>query len=69
MLSYPGPGPINSVVRTTGLDEPFNCVMPCWTGVEECHAMGVMLSCPGPGPMSRSTELFVHLGWMSRSTV
>ena len=76
------PSPIKSVVRTTASDEsvdsvvcipgpaePVNDVMPCWTGDEEHDDYGGMLSCPGPGPMSRSTVLFVLPGPMSRSTV
>ena len=41
-------------------------IAPYWTGVE---IMRGMLSYPGPGPMSRSTVLFLLPGLMSRSTV
>ena len=35
-------------------------VAPYWTGVERCDdCEGIVLSYPGPGPMNRSTVLFV----------
>ena len=58
-----------SVVRTPVLDEPVTGVTPCWTGDEEYDDHGGTLSCPGPGPMSQTTVLFVLPGPMSPSTV
>ena len=64
--------PVDSVVRTTGSNKPVdsvvctpgpaelvNDVTPCWTGHKEYDDYGGMLSCPGPGPISRLTVLFV----------
>ena len=46
--------PVNSVVCTSGPDEPGNGVPPYWTGVEECDVGEGDIALPGPGPMSRA---------------
>ena len=61
--------PVVSVVCTPGPAEPVNDVTPAGPVIRNMTIMWGKLSCPGLGPMSRSTVLLVLLGPKNRSTV
>ena len=66
---------IDSVVRTSGPDEPVNGVTPCWTSDKECGVDegDVVLTWTGSDEPVNSvvctSGLFAHPGRMNRSVV